>query len=84
MPGEYDDQLKWPVKVKFTIELVNQQGGENASCSWTWTWNKPTKQCNRLGCFLRIGYFSFIEHSKLNSFLNNDTLYFLMSEVELL
>ena len=26
MPGEYDDQLKWPANAKFTIELINQTG----------------------------------------------------------
>ena len=30
MPGKYDNQLKWPVTVEFTIELVNQKGGKNA------------------------------------------------------
>ena len=33
IPGEFDDQLKWPAKAKFTIELINQQGGENATCT---------------------------------------------------
>ena len=28
MSGEYDDQLKWPLNAKFTVELINQQGGE--------------------------------------------------------
>ena len=33
MPGEFDDQLKWPAKANFTIELINQLGEENATCT---------------------------------------------------
>ena len=81
MPGEYDDQLKWPAKIQFTIELLNQQeGGENASHSTTYSWKKPTSQYNLFGWFFRGEYY-FMEHSKLNSFLNNDTLYFCVSEI---
>ena len=83
MPGQFDDQLKWPVRAMFTIELINQQGGEDASFGGTWTWNKPTTTCEFVGCFYRIAG-GFMEHSKLNSFLNNDTLYFCISEVRLL
>ena len=25
MPGEFDDQVKWPANNKFTIERINQQ-----------------------------------------------------------
>ena len=35
MPGEYDDQLKWPANAKFTVELINQTGGENVRHSRT-------------------------------------------------
>ena len=80
MPGEYDDQLKWPANAKFTVELINQKGEENVRHSKTLYWNKPTTQ------YKYVSYIhpSFPEHSKLNSFLNNDTLYFCVSEVELL
>ena len=83
IPGEFDDQLKWPVRANVNIELINQQGGENARYGRTWTWNKPTRSCEFVGCFYRAGG-GFMEHSKLNSFLNNDTLYFCISEVQLL
>ena len=42
MPGEFDEQLKWPAKAKFTIELVNQKGGKNVSSSHQVEWYKPT------------------------------------------
>ena len=79
MPGEYDDQLKWPANAKFTVELINQRGGENVRYSRTLDWKKPTGKYNRVSYIL-----SFLEHTKLNSFLKNDTLYFDVSEVELL
>ena len=80
MAGEYDDQLKWPAKVKLTVELINQKGGENTSHSNTMEWNKPTTKYTHVS-FIHP---CFLEHSKLNSFLKNDTLYFYISEVELL
>ena len=80
MPGEYDDQLKWPANAKFTIELINQTGGENVRYSRTLDWKKPTGKYNRVSYI----HHSFLEHSKLNSFLKNDTLYFYVSEVKLL
>ena len=80
MAGEYDDQLKWPATAKFTVELINQKGRENTSHSRTLEWKKPTGKYNR-GSYI---HYSFLEHSKLNSFLKNDTLYFYVSEVELL
>ena len=80
MSGEYDDQLKWPAKVTFTVELINQKGGGNVRHSTRLSWNKPTTKYNCAGCIHQ----SFLEHSKLNSFLSNDTLYFCVSEVELL
>ena len=80
MSGEYDNQLKWPAKAKFTVELINQTGGENVRHSKTWDWKKPTEKYKRV-YFI---YPYFLEHSKLNSFLKNDTLYFYVSEVELL
>ena len=87
MPGEYDDQLTWPVRGSFTIELINQKGGANASCTTERkTWSKIS-QCSELVCFRRInnsdGRVAFIEHSELEDFLDNDTLHFVVSKVEL-
>ena len=79
MSGENDNELQWPASAKFTIELINQHGGENARYSQTWRWDKPnTKYCV-------IGWLRyFLKHCELKSFLKNDTLYFHVSEVELL
>ena len=77
MSGEYDNQLKWPAKATFTVELINQKGGENIRHSRTLDWKKDDY-------YVGFIHKSFLEHSKLNGFLNNDTLYFCVSEVELL
>ena len=42
-PGLYDRELKWPIKATITLELINQQGGENAACTTSNTWNRPTQ-----------------------------------------
>ena len=87
IPGNYDDQLKWPARAKFTIELINQQGRENATCTTDIaTWQRPVT-AGVFGEFRRIkisGWNGFIEHSKLGDFLVNDTLHFNVSKVELL
>ena len=82
MAGEYDDQLKWPIKAKFTVELVHQKGGRNASHSITETWNRTTLKYMHINMFERI-HGGYTEHSKLFNFLNNDTLHFFVSEVKL-
>ena len=83
MPGEYDDQLMWPGSARFTIELINQKRGENAFCNTVRkTWSKPSK-CSALVDIMSSGSAGFIEHSKLEDFLDNDTLHFVVSKVEL-
>ena len=83
MPGEYDDQLKWPAKAKFTVELINQKGGENASHNITATWTLPDSEYEHVSELNRICG-GFIEHSQLHSFLKNNTLYFFLSEIKIL
>ena len=69
MPGEYDDQLKWPTNARFTVELINQTGGENVRHSRTLNWNKSTAKYDLVSPI----HPSFLEHSSL---FKNDTLYF--------
>ena len=83
MPGEFDDPLKWSANAKFTIELIDKQGGKNASHSKTVTWTRPGSKNYNIKSFERI-LGGFIEHSKLGRFLYNDTLHFFVSEVILL
>ena len=80
MPGEFDGQLKWPAKNTFTIELINQQGEENASYrTGPWQWNKPIVEYCKIGRICRFGS-HFLQHSELNGLLN-DTLYFHVSKI---
>ena len=82
MPGEFDDHLIWPASASITIELINQTGRENVSCCVAWKWEKPSRKREYIGGFCRIDG-GFLEHTKLKSFLKNDTLYFYVSEVKL-
>ena len=76
MPGEFDDHLKWPASAKFTIELVNQLGGRNASYSQIWNWEKPSKKYSWFGeCAHYCGGYN------LQNVLSNDTLHFNVSEI---
>ena len=81
MPGEFDDQLKWPAKAKFTIELINQQGGKNASHTVELVWSHPIvkyEQLRHTKRFCRITD-GFIEHAELGNYLKKDTLCFYVS-----
>ncbi len=87
MSGEFDDQLDWVVKVKFTLELVHQKGGENVACSMTVSWPKPLHSLQWLLNFSRIGCnvpCHFLEHYKLRDFLVNDSLHFHITCLEVL
>ena len=83
MSGEYDDDLQWPARAKITIELINQYGGENASHSETLRWHKPDAKYCAAGWFRHIS-FNFLQHRELKRILKSDTLYFHVSQVELL
>ena len=85
MLGEHDDQLTWPASASFTIELINQKEGENVSCTVRKTWLKPSHSffLVRIRRIVKFGFACFIEHSQLVDFLDNDTLHFVVSKVEL-
>ena len=83
MQGDYDHQLKWPIQASFTIELIHKQG-ENVKHTITREWEKPKLPYICIGWFGRIrnGIFQhFLEHSKLEGFLCDDTLYFHVSSI---
>ena len=88
MCGEYDHQLSWPVTAKFTLELVNHTGGESAvAATEALQWKKPAKPFVFLSAFQRlvIAYCqTFLEHSKLEEFLCNNTLQFNISDVRVM
>ena len=67
MKGEYDDQLKWPVTAKFTIELINHfQGGNNMKVTKTATWKKSTRNYPVCQFSLDAAYkYRFIRHREL-------------------
>ena len=98
-PGLYDSELKWPIKATITLELINQHGGENATCTTSNTWNRPTQDYVKLDeNFKRIvieqfsvlhmalsvpPYLAFLKYSEVAEYLINDTLHFNISHFEL-
>ena len=82
MSGEYDDQLKWPILRDFTIELVNQKGGKNAYYTITGALYKSTQKYCRIDWLTCTADGCFVVNTDLNKFLNNDTLYFHVSNIE--
>ena len=82
-PGDFDSHLKWPVKVKITLELINQHGGDNIvaqrdEVSW--------RKCNwvaYIGNKNYSGWNHLINHSELDNYIVNDTLCFRISTLVL-
>ena len=85
MRGEHDHLLKWPARVSFTLELLHQHGGQNIISTLTEAqWQQPTTPYISLNHFTldQCGQWSvFLEHSKLADFLDNDALYFHLSNI---
>ena len=79
MPGEYDHQLVWPAKAKFTLELINQKGGKNVTAAVEREWCKPSQENVYIGEFQRRilkSYDIFIELSKIHDFVYLDKMDF--------
>ena len=93
MEGEYDDQLKWPVSAKFTIELINHfQGGNNMKVTKTATW-KPTRNYHCVCQFSPDAEYRyrFIRHIELGNnpfrrthFLKDDSLQFIITDITIM
>lgn len=83
--GEYDDDLKWPVKASFTIEIVNKRGGKNASCTITRQWDRPHVQYNEVASNRSSQFTELIKCSSLiGEFEHNDTLCIKITNVKIL
>ncbi len=84
--GEFDEELKWPVIVAYTIEVINQRGGQNAKYSRDrMTWDKPSMS---LGVTFKQYrgrfYHPCLFHGDLLNFLLDDALHFEVSKIEIL
>ena len=85
-PGEFDSHLKWPVKMKITLELINQHGGDNLVAQKdevSWDKHGGSFRVTPIG---NISYPSsncchLINHSELYNYLVNDTLCFRVSVI---
>ena len=78
LPGEYDDQLKWPAEVSFQIELIGNNGADNWTVTNNMTWLKPgaTSGFCQSFSYEPTEEYVFIEHSRLGDYICNDALRF--------
>ena len=88
MKGEYDNQLKWLFQGRFTIQLLNQQGGEEC-CHMTvdFDYCTPNEYCKRIVDKERSGLGGgkprFICHTDLHpKYLQNDCLKFCIKKLD--
>ena len=86
MKGDYDEQLKWPLQGKFTIELLSQDGDEGHSEILDFK-NASDKSSSRVVDTERAksgrGRHTFIRHTKLKpTYLQNDCLKFCIKKVD--
>ena len=89
-PGDFDSQLKWPVKVKITLELINQHGGDNLVAQRdevSWDTCDVSTLVTSIGSIYYSGYYHLINHNELDNYLVNylvnDTLCFRFSTLVL-
>ena len=78
LPGEYDDQLKWPAKVSFQIELIGNNGAANWTVTNNKTWIKPSATSGFCQSFTYepTAEYVFIDHCRLGDYICNDALRF--------
>ena len=85
-PGDFDSHLKWPVKVKIMLELINQHGGDNLVAQKD---GVSLYKCDvstlvvSLGNKNYSGFLHLISHSELDNYLVDDTLHFRVSTLVL-
>ena len=82
LPGEFDDQLKWPAKAEFKIKLIGQLRIFNTTSVLQLKWNKP-RFYTQIGVFNHLGV-GFLENNTIGLRLQNDCLVFEVSYVNLL
>ena len=86
MKGEYDKQLKWPLRGKFIFELLSQDGDGRHSMALNFD-NAPDANRNRVVDRERAkegwGFPTFIPHAELKpTYLQNDCLKFCIKRAE--
>ena len=92
MKGEFDDQLKWPFKGKFTIQLINHYpSGKNMEVTQTMSWDRTDKKFSTCHPFSNGSKYKFIRHAELDRdvvrkthFLKDNCLYFCITNITLL
>jgi hypothetical protein len=87
MPGEFDDQLKWPFQAKISIKLVNQEEDRDHVMSTIDFGNAPSHCCERVMTKGRIengfGHGRFLSHAGLQpNYLKNDYIKLCVKKVE--
>ena len=85
-PGDFDSHLKWPVKMKITLELINQHGGDNIVAQKdevSWCKCGVSTWITYIGNKYYSGSYHLINHSELDNYLVNDTLHFRVSTLVL-
>ena len=89
MKGEFDDQLKWPFRGIITVQLLDQEGGEDHWSQEVHITNRtPDEVADRVIKGQRTkkgwGLFQFIPHAKLEpKYLNNDSLCFQIGQIQI-
>jgi len=83
MKGPNDYRLKWPVTMKFTVKLINEQRGDMLKYSTKKTW----WECDNDLSFYNLDRIkcgkshAFILHSDLNRYICKDSLHFSITDI---
>ncbi len=89
MRGEFDDSLKWPFCGVISYQLLNQVNGDDHKINSLVYDSVPNTSCDRVTDLegetsQGRGHSKFIAHTELEpKYLQNDTLFFQIHQVEL-
>ena len=79
--GEFDDQLKWPVKVTITMQLINQYQDDNHyTTTHTLEWKRASDPTFKIFHYMYLSKAS-LDASKQTQYLKNDQLHFRVTRV---
>ena len=83
LPGDYDKELKWPIKCTVHLEMLNQRGDHGhhiviGNFKYTKTKSDPNYEYNRIGSTSKFFPLAELGYNAANNteYLSNDSLHF--------
>ena len=88
LQGRHDQVIRWPVQATFTIELVNQKGGNNIvstkkELKWR-NYNSSAIQLHHFNSSYSNSSYGFVDHDKMDDYIRFDTIIIAITDITIL